>query len=136
MYFISKTFQLGFSGGKWSSLIELRDKTLVEIGGAIKTLTSNFTKQVNDAHNSGSPFPPKSFFESSIEVSGDQTMEWGEEFTIFAADEIGSQLKGGAGKLNPMTINMQTLREVVGGTPTVSQLIDELNEKLGFCRIC
>jgi len=120
----------GFSGGKWSSLIELRDKTLVEIGGAIKTLTSNFTKQVNDAHNSGSPFPPKSFFESSIEVSGNQTMEWGEEFTIFAVDEIGSQLKGGAGKLNPMTINMQTLREAVGGTPTVSQLIDELNEKL------
>jgi len=120
----------GFSGGKWSSLIELRDKTLVEIGGAIKTLTSNFTKQVNDAHNSGSPFPPKSFFESSIEVSGDQTMEWGGPFTIFAVDEIGNQLKGGAGKLNPMTINMQTLREAVGGTPTVSQLIDELNEKL------
>ncbi|MDP4708881.1 MAG: hypothetical protein NWS20_02615 [Rickettsiaceae bacterium] len=120
----------GFSGGKWSSLIELRDKTLVEIGGAIKTLTSNFTKQVNDAHNSGSPFPLKSFFESSIEVSGDQTMEWGEEFTIFAVDEIGSQLKGGAGKLNPMTINMQTLREAVGGTPTVAELIDELNEKL------
>jgi flagellar hook-associated protein FlgK len=119
-----------FSGGKWSALIELRDKTLLEISGAIKVLTSNFTEQVNDAHNSGSPFPPKGFFESKMEVSGNQTMEWGGPFTIFAVDEIGNQLKGGAGKLNPVTIDMQNLRAAVGGTPTVAELIAELNEKL------
>jgi hypothetical protein len=104
--------------------------TLLEISGAIKVLTSNFTEQVNDAHNSGSPFPPKGFFESKMEVSGNQTMEWGGPFTIFAVDEIGNQLKGGAGKLNPVTIDMQNLRAAVGGTPTVAELIAELNEKL------
>jgi flagellar hook-associated protein FlgK len=119
-----------FSGGKWSALIELRDKTLLEISGAIKTLTSNFTKQINEAHNSGSPYPPKGLFESTIEVSGNQAIDHVSPFTIYALDEKGKQLIGGAGKLNPVTINMQNLRASGGGTPTVADLIAELNQKL------
>tara|TARA_B110000503_G_scaffold142295_1_gene238616 strand:- start:883 stop:3699 length:2817 start_codon:yes stop_codon:yes gene_type:complete len=119
-----------FSGGRWSSLIELRDKTLLEISGAIKTLTSNFTKQVNEAHNSGSPYPPKGFFESTIEVSGNQAIDHVSPFIIYALDEKGKQLAGGAGKLNPVTINMQNLQSVGGGAATIADLIAELNEKL------
>ena len=116
-----------FSGGTWSALMGLRDKTLPEIGGAIKTLASNFTKQVNDAHNNGSPFPPKGSFKSAMDVSGTQSLEGFEAFTVYAVDKEGGQLRGGAGRLNPVTIDMQKL---LNGTPTISDLLAELNEHL------
>lgn len=119
-----------FSGGKWSAWIDLRDNVLPEANTAIKALAKNVSTRVNEVHNSGSPYPPKTTFKSSIEVAHNQSLDWGSEFTIFAVDEKGKQLEGGAGKLNPMKINMQTLRTSTGGSPTVQDLIVELNAAL------
>ena len=119
-----------FSGGKWSAWIDLRDNVLPEANTAIKALAKNISTRVNEVHNSGSPYPPKTTFKSSIEVAHNQSLDWGSEFTIFAVDEKGKQLEGGAGKLNPMKINMQTLRTSTGGSPTVQDLIAELNAAL------
>ena len=128
--FDSNNFVKKFSGGQWEAWVDLRDNVLLEANAAVKDLARNVSKEINKVHNDGSPYPPKTRFESTLEVAHDQSLDWGGEFTIFAVDKNGNQLEGGAGKLNPMKINIQTLRTANGGTPTVKDLIDEINEKI------
>ncbi|GAB4162686.1 MAG: hypothetical protein Tsb006_1100 [Rickettsiaceae bacterium] len=127
----SDSHTLPFSGGKWSALIDLRDKVLPAAGEKIKSLSKNFAEQLNTIHNNGSPFPPKGFFESSMFVSNADILEWGEPFTIHFVTKEGDQLRGGAGRLNPVTIDMKNLQtSSASGKASVADLIKELNEKL------
>ncbi len=122
---------MSVSGGQWSALIDLRDKVLPEAGDKIKALGRNFADKLNAIHNNGSPIPPKGRFESSIDISRGQDLEWGDPFTIHFVSKDGDQLRGGAGRLNPATIDMNSLASTaLSGKATISDLIKELNEKL------
>ena len=122
---------MSVSGGKWSALIDLRDKVLPEAGDKIKALGRNFADKLNAIHNNGSPFPPKGYFKSSIDVTRGQDLEWGDPFTIHFVNKSGDQLRGGAGRLNPATIDMRSIATTaLSGKATISDLIKELNEKL------
>jgi len=122
---------MSVSGGQWSALIDLRDKILPETGDKIKALGSNFADKLNAIHNNGSPFPPKDYFKSSIDISRGQDLEWGDPFTIHFVSKEGNQLLGGAGRLNPATIDMRSLASTaLSGKATIADLIKELNEKL------
>ncbi len=122
-----------FSGGKWDGLLEIRDKIMPEVATSIEALSKNFTKKVNELHNNGSPFPPKTWLKSALSVSGTQSMEWGEKFTIYAVNKQGAQLEGGAGKINPIEIDMKkALTAHASGNATVWDLVDEINERLDY----
>jgi len=122
---------MSINGGQWAALMDLRDKVLPEAGDKIKALGRNFADKLNAIHNNGSPFPPKDYFESSIEVSGTQDQEWGDPFTIHFVNKQGDQLRGGAGRLNTATIDMRSLVTTApSGKPTMADLIKELNQKL------
>lgn len=122
---------MSVTGGQWSALIDLRDKILPETGDKIKALGSNFADKLNAIHNNGSPFPPKDYFKSSIDISRGQDLEWGDPFTIHFVSKEGNQLLGGAGRLNPATIDMRSLASTsLSGKATIADLIKELNEKL------
>ncbi len=124
---------MSISGGKWAAFIDLRDKVLPQAGNTIKALGRNFSDKLNAIHNDGSPFPPKDYFESSLKVSRTEELEWGDPFTIHFVSKEGNQLRGGAGRLNSMTIDMKNLATTsLSGKATVSDLIKELNEKLDF----
>jgi len=122
---------MSVSSGQWSALIDLRDKVLPEAGDKIKALGRNFTDKLNAIHNNGSPFPPKGYFKSSIDISRGQDLEWGDPFTIHFVSKEGNQLLGGAGRLNLATIDMKSLASAaLSGKATIADLIKELNEKL------
>ena len=49
-------------------------------------------------------------------------------FTIYAVNQHGEQLRGGAGNLNPINIDMSKI--VQNGASTMADLVKEINEKL------
>lgn len=122
---------LPFSGGTWGALVDLRDNRLPQTGNIIKSLGANVSKELNRIHNSGSPFPPKGLFESTVKIGGLEQPDWGDPFSVYFVDSNGSQLFGGQGPLNKAVIDM---RSIAAGSPTgratVADLIKELNEKL------
>lgn len=122
---------LPFSGGTWGALVDLRDNRLPQTGNIIKSLGANLSRELNRIHNSGSPFPPKGLFESTIKIGGLEQPDWGDPFSVYFVDSNGSQLFGGQGPLNKAVIDM---RSIAAGSPTgratVADLIKELNEKL------
>lgn len=121
---------LEFSGGQWGAIVELRQSVLPEIVSAAKVVGRNIVKTVNDIHNSGSTFPPKARFESSMEVYGLQTFDW-KPFTIHAVSNNGDPLRGGAGLLNPINIDMSKVTPAQGGgKATLADLVKEINVAL------
>lgn len=121
---------LQFSGGQWGSIVELRREVLPEMVSAAKVVGRNITKAVNNIHNSGTTFPPKSRFESSMDVYGSQTFDW-KPFTIHAVSKNGDSLKGGAGLLNPITIDMSKVKSAQGGgKATLADMVKEINVAL------
>ena len=121
---------LQFSGGQWGSIVELRREILPEMVSAAKVVGRNITKAVNDIHNSGTTFPPKSRFESSMDVYGSQVFDW-KPFTIHAVSKNGDPLRGGAGLLNPITIDMsKVLSAQGGGAATLADMVKEINVAL------
>jgi flagellar hook-associated protein FlgK len=122
-----------FTGGKWSALIDLRDRVLTKSGDHIKYLGRNFTDTLNKIHNNGSPFPPKDYFKSSLSVKYADTLNWQEPFTLHFVSKEGDQLRGGAGRLHPVTIDMNNLESSSpGGKATIADLLSELNETLSI----
>ena len=118
-------------GGKMGALVDLRDNILPNNGDKIKALGRNFADQLNAVHNNGSPYPPITRFESSISVNANETMDWGDPFTVYFVDANGEQLRGGAGRLNSATIDMNNIAfNSPSGKATMGDLIKELNEKL------
>lgn len=120
-----------FSGGMWGSLVELRKNILPDMIDSAKAVGRNVAKAVNDIHNSGSTYPPKTRFESAISVYGSQTLDWN-PFTIHAVSKDGDQLRGAAGLLNPVTIDMSKVRVGQDGSSkaTVADMIKEINAAL------
>ena len=121
---------LEFSGGQWGGIVELRRETLPQMVSAAKVVGRNITKAVNAIHNSGTTFPPKSRFESSMDVYGSQTFDW-KPFTIHAVSQNGDPLRGGAGLLNPITIDMSKVTPAQGGgAATLADMVKEINSAL------
>lgn len=122
---------LPFSGGTWGALVDLRDNRLPQTGNIIKSLGANVSRELNRIHNSGSPFPPKGLFESTIKIGGLEQPDWGDPFSVYFVDSNGSQLFGGQGPLNKAVIDMRSIAtSSPTGRATVADLIKELNEKL------
>ena len=121
----------GIKGGQIEGWIHLRDVELPLAGDAIKSLSAGVAKAVNDVHNNGSPYPPKTSFRGAKAVSGSQVLDLQGRVTFFAVNPRGGQLAGGAGKINPATIDFSSFKgKGVGGKPTVLELIAEINQKL------
>lgn len=126
----SEDSTLEFSGGQWGSIVELRQSVLPEMVSAAKVVGRNIAKAVNDIHNSGSTFPPKTRFESSMDVYGSQTFDW-KPFTIHSISKDGDPLRGGAGLLNPINIDMSKVSSSQGGgKATLADLVKEINVAL------
>ncbi len=120
-----------FRGGIWGALVDLRDTKLPQTGNIIKSLGANVSKELNRIHNSGSPFPPKGLFESTIKIGGLEQPDWGDPFSVYFVNSNGSQLFGGQGPLNKAVIDMRSIAaNSPTGRATVADLIKELNEKL------
>ncbi|PCJ26273.1 MAG: hypothetical protein COA94_05290 [Rickettsiales bacterium] len=120
-----------FKGGKWEALIKLRDEILPEAWCCVDTLAQNFSGKINILHNDGSSCPAQGYFKSSGEHRGADGLDGLGAFSIYAVDQNGNQLRGGAGLLNQVNIDPATiLSSVEGKAPTMADLIRELNEKL------
>ena len=123
----------GMKGGQIEGWINLRDVELPLAGDAIKSLALGVAKAVNGVHNNGSPYPPKTSFRGAKAVLGSQGLDLQGKVTFFAIDQNGAQLAGGAGKLNPATIDFSTFKgKGIGGQPTVLEIIQEINQKLNI----
>ncbi len=123
----------GMKGGQIEGWINLRDVELPLAGDAIKSLALGVAKAVNGVHNNGSPYPPKTSFRGAKAVLGSQGLDLQGKVTFFAIDQSGAQLAGGAGKLNPATIDFSTFKgKGIGGQPTVLEIIQEINQKLNI----
>jgi len=119
-----------FSSGQWGALVELRKNILPDLINTAKAVGRNIAKSVNDIHNNGSTFPPKTYFESSMTARGTESFDW-KPFTIHAVDATGDQLRGASGLLNPVTIDMNKVKtESISGKATVADMIKEINEAL------
>ena len=74
--------------------------------------------------------PPKTQFESPATVRGTESFDL-KSFTIYTVNATSGQLRGGAGLLNPITIDMSNVRtESIGGKAPVVDVIREINEAL------
>jgi flagellar hook-associated protein FlgK len=119
-----------FSGGLWGSLVDLRMKILPDMINTAKAVGRNIAKAVNNIHNDGSTYPPKTRFESQKKFFGVETLNW-KPLTIHAVSKDGDQLRGGAGVINPVTIDMSKVATTkADGVATVSDLIKEINVAL------
>lgn len=119
-------------GGKIGALIKLRDNVLKDSYAAVQQLVKAVTDGVNKVHNDGSPWPPKTKFESDIKVSGTDTLDWGGKVSMYPVNANGEQLQGGGGPLNAITIDFDNLPNSFGtvGSPSVWDVLRELNSQL------
>lgn len=123
---------LEFSGGQWGAIVQLRQSILPEMVNAAKAVGRNIAKAVNDVHNNGTGFPPKARFESSMDVYGSQTFNW-KPFTIHTLSKTGDQLRGNAGPLNAVTIDMNKVKSAQGSSAaTLADMVKEINIALDF----
>jgi flagellar hook-associated protein 1 FlgK len=119
-------------GGKIGALINLRDQKLKDSYNAVQQLVKAVTDSVNRVHNDGSTWPPKTKFQSDINVSGTDTLAWGGKVSMYPVNANGDQLQGGAGPLNAITIDFDKLPNSLGGvgSPSVWDVLRELNSQL------
>jgi hypothetical protein len=121
---------LEFSGGQWGGLVKLRREVLPNIIDTAKIVARNITKNVNDIHNNGSSFPPKTRFESTINTRASQTFNW-KPFTIYTLNKDGDQLRDRTRLLNPITIDMSKVSSAQrDSVANVADMIKELNNAL------
>ena len=121
----------GMKGGQIEGWINLRDVELPLAGDAVKSLSAAVAKAVNGVHNNGSPYPPKTSFRGSKPVFASQELDFKGKVTFFSIDKDGNQLVGGAGKLNPATIDFNTFQgKGISKKPTTFELVKEINERL------
>ena len=121
----------GMKGGQIEGWINLRDVELPLAGDAVKSLAAAVAKAVNGVHNNGSPYPPKTSFRGSKPVFASQELDFQGKVTFFSIDKDGKQLVGGAGKLNPATIDFDLFKgRGFSGKPTTFELVKEINERL------
>ncbi len=121
----------GMKGGQIEGWINLRDVELPKSGDAIKSLAQGVAKAVNGVHNNGSTYPPKTFFKGYQSILASQELDLKGKVTFFAIDPEGNQLKGGAGVLNPATIDFAELKgSGVGGKATTLDVVNEISQKL------
>lgn len=121
----------GMKGGQIEGWINLRDVELPLAGDAVKSLAAAVAKAVNGVHSNGSPYPPKTSFRGSKPVFASQMLDFQGKVTFFSIDKDGKQLVGGAGKLNPATIDFNTFKgKGISGRPTTFELVKEINERL------
>jgi flagellar hook-associated protein 1 FlgK len=121
----------GMKGGQIEGWINLRDVELPLAGDAVKSLAAAVAKAVNGVHNNGSPYPPKTSFRGSKPVFASQELDFKGKVTFFSIDKDGKQLVGGAGKLNPATIDFDRFKgRGFSGKPTTFELVKEINERL------
>jgi len=121
----------GMKGGQIEGWISLRDVELPKSGDAIRSLAQGVAKAVNGVHNNGSTYPPKTFFKGYQSILASQELDLKGKVTFFAIDAEGKQLKGGAGVLNPATIDFAELKgNGVGGKATTLDVVNEISQKL------
>ncbi len=121
----------GMKGGQIEGWISLRDVELPKSGDAIRSLAQGVAKAVNGVHNNGSTYPPKTFFKGYQSILASQELDLKGKVTFFAIDAEGNQLKGGAGVLNPATIDFAELKgSGVGGKATTLDVVNEISQKL------
>ena len=121
----------GIKGGQIEGWINLRDVELPKSGDAIKSLAQGVAKAVNGVHNNGSTYPPKTFFKGYQSILASQELDLKGKVTFFAIDPEGNQLKGGAGVLNPATIDFAEFKvNGVGGKATTLDVVNEISQKL------
>jgi flagellar hook-associated protein 1 FlgK len=121
----------GMKGGQIEGWINLRDVELPLAGDAVKSLAAAVAKAVNGVHNNGSPYPPKTSFRGSKPVFASQELDFKGKVTFFSINKDGKQLVGGAGKLNPATIDFDLFKgRGFSVKPTTFELVKEINERL------
>ena len=117
--------------GKVKALIDLKDVTLPESKEKIKALKEHKTTNINRVHNSGSPWPPKTTFKSEKIFRQNEEIDVNGKLSIFVVEEMGHQIEGDFGGVNGRVIDFDQFKSAsLSGSPTIDEIIDELNIKL------
>lgn len=118
-------------GGKIAGLVELRDQILPGSRDAVSSLAKAVVENVNRIHNNGSPFPPKTKFESTQLVGISDPTSWSGKIDIVVVNRNGSSIRtyvNNPGAFKPVTIDLENLPGTgSNGQPTVKDIIKELN---------
>ena len=118
-------------GGEVEAWIKLRDIDLLNAEKSFKSLAKGVADTVNKIHNSGSPWPPQKSVVGSKVVSGQDQLKFQGELNLFAVDNRGSQLRGGAGRLHGAKIDFATFKGTgIDGAITAGDVIKEINQQL------
>ncbi len=121
-------------GGKIAGLVELRDQFLPQARDAVSSLAKTVVENVNRIHNNGSPFPPKTKFESAQQVGLLEPTSWSGKIDVAVVNRNGSSIvtyNDGSGAFKPVTIDLENLPGLGNnGQPTIKDIINELNAML------
>lgn len=120
-------------GGQTQAFVTLRDEVLKDGLDAIKLLNKSVINEINQAHNSGSPYPPKTKYESTKIFNTNDVLDLSGELSIFALDPTGKQLTGDAGKLHQRKIDFSKLPASGNtGKPTLRDVVGEFNNLMDY----
>ncbi|MDX1949851.1 MAG: flagellar basal body rod C-terminal domain-containing protein, partial [Rickettsiales bacterium] len=123
-----------FGDGKISALIKIRDNDLPNILSQLDEFTFTFAERFNEAHNSGTSFPPPASLTGASSVKLSDAFYFDGKFRITLLDVNGEPLTNRYGDpMIPLTIDMNEFNGTGDGKgiASVQSIIDEINNYYG-----
>ncbi len=111
------------TSGKLKALIDLRDTILPGLGDQLDELAGVMRDQVDAIHNDGAAVPPPSTLTGTRAFSNPAT----DTADITGTVRIGVVDSDGKSVGAPIDLSLDDLATVVGGTPTVNDVVDAIN---------
>ncbi|MFM2129364.1 MAG: flagellar hook-associated protein 1 [Pseudomonadota bacterium] len=111
------------TSGKLKALIDLRDTILPGFGDQIDELASVLRDQIDAIHNDGAAVPPPNTLTGVRQFSAPatDTVNLSGVVRIAVVDQTGNAVG------TPIDLDFADLATVVGGTPTVNQIVNAIN---------
>ena len=110
-----------FRSGKIKGLIDMRDTDLPALGSELDRLATVLRDQINAVHNDGVALPPPNTLTGTRAVTATDPANFTGTARIAVLNADGTV----AG--TPIDLNFADLATVVGGTPTVQDVVDAIN---------
>lgn len=110
-----------FRSGKIKGLIDMRDTDLPALGSELDRLATVLRDQVNAIHNDGVALPPPNT------LTGTRTVTATDPANLTGTARIAVLNADGTVAGTPIDLNFADLATVVGGTPTVQDVVDAIN---------
>jgi flagellar hook-associated protein 1 FlgK len=112
-----------FRSGQIKGLIDMRDNDLPNMGDQLDQLATVLRDQINAVHNDGVALPPPDTLTGTRTFSAPAT----DTVDLSGTVRIAVLNADGTAAGTPIDLNFADLATVVGGTPTVQDVVDAIN---------